>query len=166
MKSTEKLSFLGAVKLLYYKLKLRIASAWADARHSQTKKAYFVLPDEKERLLVLSESGIQNLMDIHKVEYQNMFKSKLYIRKKDGVIKKKKTKVRCVGRKAFGVSRMRRKVTYKDLVEESFYYTGGLISKGNLPFPSEDVIKTKRKLWLMYLQQVKLRKDKKNEKNS
>lgn len=158
MKKTEQLSFIGALLLLYYKLKLRIASAWADVRHSQTKKAYFVLPDEKERLLVLSESGIHELMSVKKIEYRNTFKSKIYIRKKDGVITKRKTKVRCVGKKYFGITRMRRKITYLDLMEESFYYTGGSLLKGNLPHPSEDVVKAKRKLWIHYINQVKKRK--------
>ena len=61
------------LKILWWKMKLVVASAWADVRSEQTKRAFFVIPDEKERLLVLSEKDIVKLMQIGKIEYQNVY---------------------------------------------------------------------------------------------
>jgi hypothetical protein len=147
-------------KILWWKMKLVIASAWAEVRSEQTKFAFFVIPDEKERLLVLSEKDIIKLMEIGSIEYQNVFRLKLYKRKKNGVIKKRIRKVTRIGRKAFGITKMRRNVTYNDLINECFFYTGGMVLKDKkIDSPDIYTIDAKKKLWIDYMHQIEQRKN-------
>lgn len=147
------------LKILWWKMKLVVASAWADVRSEQTKRAFFVIPDEKELLLVLSEKDIVKLMQIGKIEYQNVYHFKLYKRKKNGVIKKRKRKVTRIGRKAFGISKMRRTVTYQDLINESFYYTGGTVLKDKkIDAPDVYTLYIKKLQWIAYMKQVERKK--------
>ena len=155
----EKKTISRGLKILWWKMKLVVASAWADVRSEQTKRAFFVIPDEKERLLVLSEKDIVKLMQIGKIEYQNVIHFKLYKRKKNGVIKKRKRKVTRIGRKAFGISKMRRTVTYQDLINECFYYTGGTVLKDKkIEYPTVFELATKSKQWIAYMKQVEQKK--------
>lgn len=147
------------LKILWWKMKLVVASAWADVRSEQTKRAFFVIPDEKERLLVLSEKDIVNLMKIGSIEYQNVIHFKLYKRKKNGVIKKRKRKISRIGRKVFGISKMRRTVTYQDLINESFYYTGGTVLKDKkIDAPDVYALYIKKLQWIEYMKQVEQKK--------
>jgi len=131
--------------------RLDLAVFWADYKHkiSRSKERFFVLPNQDERLLVLSVDDIVRLKKVGKVVFRNVIRRKNIYRRKNGVKRFKKIRATVIGRKAFGISMMRQDVGMADLFRESFYYTPGLSPKE---------IQAKRDEWIRYMQIIRLKR--------
>lgn len=103
--------------------RLSLAGVFADYKHwaGGRKEQYFVLPDERDKLLVLSPSDIERLKKIGKMEYRNVYTRIHHVRKKAGRRVKRKVRIKIIGRKLHGISRMSHKVTTFDVRRECFY---------------------------------------------
>ena len=147
----------------YYHAQLYVAKEQAIAHHMRTGEAVFVIPDENERLKVITEQNLKMRLSNGDVEYVNTYKSKVFKRKKEGRITKQRRKRIVIGRKAYTTMRMRLGVTYKDLMRESFFMTGGTVEKTKrIPDPTPELLAYKRKGWIAYRREMKRRKDEQN----
>jgi hypothetical protein len=107
--------------------RLDLAVLLANVKHkaSATGEAYYVLPDQKEKLLVLSPGDIERLKAIGEIRFRAVTKQKQVHRyRKDGSKRLVKKKVRVIGRKAYGIRMMSHEVTIADVDRECFYRTG------------------------------------------
>lgn len=138
-------------KIAWHLFRLMIATEWADVKYLIKPDRYYILPDEKEKLLVLSYGDIAKLMSIGKIEFRAIERRKVYTRRKKNGHVKRVTRVKIIGRKAFGVSRMRKDVTVADLKLESFYYTPD--EKGRFGLTKENK-ELKKQQWIKYLKDV------------
>lgn len=129
------------------RLSLAITLADFKYRASGGSKQYFVLPDEVDRLLVLTLDDIEKLKSIQEVKFRVKFRRQVYNRKRKGSNRKKKIiRLKIIGRKAFGISRMSRKVTELDVRKECFYHTP---LKGSDALPAIEEQKKGRE-WIQY----------------
>ena len=122
----------------------------SDYKYRSTGKRvqYFVLPDQKERLLVLSPQDIERLKSVGEIRFRSLTRRKaVYRQRKDGTVRRVKTRVKIIGRKAFGISMMNHSVTLGDVTKECFYHTP-LDSRGGL---SRAEMERKRREWEVYI---------------
>lgn len=130
-------------------LRLDLAVILASYKHKKGKgEHYYVLPDQKEKLLVLSPSDIERLKQIGEIKFRAKTRVKNVNRyRKDGTKRLVKKKVRIIGRKAYGISMMSHQVGIEDVERECFYRTG---------LPSKDV-ERKRNEWTVYIAEMRRR---------
>lgn len=141
------------------RLDLAVVLANYKYRASKKKHTYYVLPDQDDKLLVLSPEDIERLKSIGEIKYRALTKAKAVYRKKNGIKRFKKMKVRIIGRKAFGISMMNHKVTLGDVDRECFYR-----SPMNGEQLSMQVREGKRTEWIIYAREMRKRKVAKSAK--
>lgn len=129
-------------------LRLDLAIILADYKHGKTKLNYYVLPDQKEKLLVLSLQDIERLKKVGEIRFRAVTRKKnVYRSRKDGSKRLVKKKVRIIGRKAYGIRMMSHEVTIEDIERECFY-------RNNL---KRDVVNKKRNEWTIYIAEMRRR---------
>lgn len=130
-------------------LRLDLAVLLASYKHKRGKgEQYYVLPDQKEKLLVLSPSDIERLKQIGEIRFRAVTRKKQVHRyRRDGSKRLVKKKVRIIGRKAYGIRMMSHEVTINDVDRECFYRTG---------LSSADV-ERKRSEWTVYIAEMRRR---------
>lgn len=155
--------FIAAWTPYYDDIRLSLASRLADYKYLAKNKQeqFFVLPDQDDKLLVLSPQDIERLKNIGEIKFRAVTRRKAVYRKsKSGVKRLKKIKVRIIGRKAFGISMMNHSVTLEDVSRECFYCTPLNGGRGL----SGDQKEKKRDEWGVYVAEMRRRKVKKQKK--
>jgi len=120
--------------LLWYDfLRLKLAASFADFK-SRKGVPHYVMPDEGDRLLVLSFADVQRLQQIGEIKYRTVGRVKIFVRKKtrNGLLRKKHVKRVTLGEKrAYGISRMNRNIRIWHIRQECFYGSIDIVPEDN-----------------------------------